>query len=170
MYFAKFPTITYPFEINGVLTAKKITDITTSVRIIKEVMANLTSYDEYDIQEGDTPEIISEKVYGSPLYHWVLMIANDRYDYTADFPLTTYELEQYVNRKYGADAYSVHHYEDENGNVINQGNINVYGITSVQRSVPNYEYELRLNESKRRIKLISPENLFRILAQFKSLV
>ena len=170
MYFAKFPTITYPFEINGVLTAKTITDITTNVRIIKEVMANLTSYDEYDIQEGDTPEIISEKVYGSALYHWVLMITNDRYDYTVDFPLTTYELEQYVNRKYGIDIYETHHYEDENGNVINENNINVYGIASVQRAVSNYDYEARLNESKRRIKLISPENLFRILAQFKSLV
>jgi hypothetical protein len=242
MYFAKFPTITYPFEINGKLTAKTVTDITINVRIIKEILANLTLYDEYDIKEGDTPEIIAEKVYGSPLYHWVLMITNDRFDYTTDFPLTTYELEQYVLRKYGGPiklrttqavtnsttvhvesttglivgtsfnyrptpsaslivtyiteilndksftvsdtitslpintlvnahpVYGVHHYEDDKGNIINKGNINVYGIASVERIISNYDYEARLNESKRRIKLISPENLFRILAQFKSLV
>ena len=36
--------------------------------------------------------------------------------------------------------------------------------------VSNYEYESQVNESKRRIKLISAQNLFQILAQFKSLV
>ena len=172
MYFAKFPIITYPFEIDGKLVSKQITDITLNVRIIKSILQNITSYDEYDLKEGETIEMISEKAYGSPLYHWVIMIANERYDYVNDYPLSQYELEQYVLRKYGSwpDAQDTHHYIDDNGNIVNYENKDVFGITTTIHSVSNYEYESQINESKRRIKLISPENLFRIMAQFKSLI
>ena len=172
MYFAKFPIITYPFEINGKLVGKQVTDITLNVRIIRTILQNITVYDEYDMREGETIEIVSEKAYGSPLYHWAIMIANDRYDYVNDYPLSQYELEQYTIKKYGSweAAQDAHHYVDINGNIVNSGNKNVYGITEVTYPISNYDHEIQVNESKRRIKLISSQNLFRILAQFKSLI
>lgn len=171
MYFKKFPTIVYPFEINGVTTAKKVTDITINTRIIKEILANITAYDEYDIKDGETPEIIAEKAYGSPLYHWVIMITNERFNYLEDFPLSSVDLENYVVEKYGLEGqYQVHHYVDANGNIINQNNIDAWGMEQLGTAVTNYDYEASLNESKRRIKIISQENLFKILAQFRSLI
>lgn len=171
MYFKKFPTIVYPYEINGVITAKKVTDITINTRIIKEILANITAYDEYDILDGETPEIIAERAYGSPLYHWVIMITNERFNYLEDFPLSTYDLEQYVLNKYGIEGqYDVHHYIDANGNIVNENNVDAWGDEQLTTAVTNFEYEAALNESKRRIKLISSENLFRILAQFRNLI
>lgn len=171
MYFKRYPTITYPFYINGKLVAKKVTDITINVRIVNDILANITSYDEYDMGEGETPEIVAERAYGSPLYHWVIMITNQRFDYKEDFPLSNYELEQYIFNKYGQTGqYETHHFVDGDGNIVNEGNKNVYGETEVTYPISNYQYEADLNESKRRIKLISQENLFRILAQFKSLI
>ena len=73
MYFDNFPTFLYPFKINNKVEYKLIKDISQNVRVRKEILANITLYDEYDIRDGDTPEIISEKVYGSPLYHWVVL-------------------------------------------------------------------------------------------------
>ncbi len=171
MYFKRYPTITYPFYINGKLVAKQVTDITINVRIINEILANITSYDEYDILDGETAEIIAERAYGSPLYHWVVMITNQRFDYREDFPLSNYELEQYILNTYGAlGQYDTHHFVDVNGNIVNEDNKDVYGDTQITYPISNYQYEVDVNESKRRIKLISQENLFRILAQFKNLI
>lgn len=218
MYFQKFPTILYPYDINGEIVYKQVTDITINVRIAKAILQYVTSYDEYDMKEGETPEIVAERAYGSPLYHWVIMICNDRYDYLDDFPLPQYELEQYIIDKYGswAKAQETHHYIDSNGYIVSaphivateivadelykieySGNTVFTNIGAPDNNVgtiftatgpgtgtgvvipeapitpypvSNYQYEVDVNESKRRIKLISSQNLFQILGQFKSLV
>lgn len=141
-----------------------MTDITHNVRFRKEILENIVLYDEYDIKDGETPEILSEKFYGSPNYHWVILIANQRYDYISDWPLSTHNLEEHVLLTYGSDnLYGVHHYEDANGFIID-------GIDNTAYPVSNYEYEDKLNESKRRIKLISRELLNTILKNYKELI
>jgi len=161
MYFEEFGKFTYPFKINGKTEYKLITDITQNVRIRKEILANITLYDEYDIKDGETPEIIAEKVYGSPLYHWVVMLCNQRYDYINDFPLSSYNLEQHITEKYGSgNEYDTHHHVDTNGNIVDS--LNPEAI-----SVSNYQYEDDENEKKRRIKLIAPNLLKTILKNFK---
>jgi len=117
MYFKQFPKIFYDFpQDNTSTTLQILTDITTNVRIRKQILENVTIYDEYDIQEGETPEIVAEKVYGDPELHWVIMLANQRYDYLRDFPMTEYELRQYIANKYEYPEH-VHHYE-RNGIVV----------------------------------------------------
>ena len=162
MYFKNFPTFLYDFKINGKTEYKLVKDISQNVRLRKEILSNVTLYDEYDFRDGDTPEIIAEKVYGSPLYHWVIMLCNDKYNYIDDFPLPTYELEKHITTKYGSgNEYDIHHYVDTNGFIVD---------SSQGTSVSNYDYETDVNESKRRIKLISPSLLSNILKNFKDLI
>jgi hypothetical protein len=159
----KAPTvvITPPYgNIRKQTKAFALTDITRNIRFRKEILANITSYDEYDIVDGETPEIIAEKVYQNPEYHWIIMLANDMYDYRADFPLTQLQLERYVADKYGEYADDVHHYEDEEGYVVNSD-------ASGAVSISNRQYEETVNESKRRIKIISKELVGIILKNFK---
>ena len=171
MYFKNFPQIYYQFDINGQPTLKVVTDITLNSRIRKAVLGEITLFDEYDIKDGDTPEIVSTKVYNHPLYHWVIMLCNDRYDYVNDWPISSQTFEQYVADKYGDTLYDVHHYEDVNGNVVPSDYIDpVTGNYAVAGSKTNYDYETDLNESKRRIKLINPSLLGRIMSQFKELM
>ena len=154
----------YRFKINGKTEYKLVTDIAQNVRVRTEILSNVSLYDEYDIKEGETPEIISEKVYGSPLYHWVVMLCNNRFDYITDFPLTIYNLEKYITNKYGAThMYDTHHYIDSNGNIVDSSNPDA-------TSVSNYDYEIALNEQKRRIKLISPTLLNTIIKNFKDFI
>lgn len=159
MYFDRHKNLYYEFIINGKKELRAVKDITTNVRFRKQLLSQITLYDEYDIQSGETPDIIAAKYYGSSEYHWVIMLANERFNYVTDFPLDYYAFELYVNDKYGEDLYAVHHYEDENGFVVNAG----YPIS-------NYEYEERENEKKRRIKLISPKMLSTILTNFKAVM
>lgn len=162
MYFKKFPVIYYDFDINGVRSLKTVKDITANVRFRKKILENITLFDEYDLKPGDTPEIIAAKYYGSSTYHWVVMLCNQRYDWVNDFPLDTYELEQYIFEKY-TEPYATHHYVNSDGYVVSADQ-------SDKTAVSNYQYEEDVNESKRRIKLISPEMLNGIVAQFKTLI
>lgn len=148
-YFDKLPEIFYNFPIGGSERMVIVRDITANVRIYKTVLDNITLYDEYDIVDGETPELVSNKLYGSPQYHWAIMIANQRYDYLNDWPLPYDRLVQYCIDKYGeGNIYDIHHYEDENGYVVNDD----YPSAT---PIDNITYESAINESKRRIKIVS---------------
>jgi hypothetical protein len=170
MYFKKFDKIFYDFEINGKRDLLIVTDITRNVRFRKEVLANITAYDLYDIKDGETPEIIAEKIYGNAKYHWIIMLVNDRYDHINDFPLAQYELEQYVKEKYGTNNLNkIHHYEDINGNIVSNPNIDYNGVSQLTYPVSNAEYEEKVNESKRTIKIVSISLINTILKNFSQI-
>ena len=136
-----------------------MTDISQNIRFRKEILSNITVYDYYDIKDGETPELLADKLYGTSDYHWIIMLANNRYDYVADWPLPYMALQEYINNKYGENADATRHYEDENGYVVMGG-----------YPVSNREYEEKLNEKKRRIKIISPDLINTILANYKDLM
>lgn len=163
MYFEDFPKFLYDFEIKGERRAFVVTDITRNIRFRRDVLANITVYDEYDVVDGETPEIVAEKIYGDSQYHWVIMLANERFDYRSDWLLDYPRLSSYIEHKYGSQADAVHHYEDNKGNIV-------HSSTPGSVSVSNRQYEEDLNEKKRRIKIVSPEILNTILTNYNDLL
>jgi len=165
MYFEKFPLIFHGIaDANGQEVLVRLRDITRNVRVRREVLANITLYEYYDIRDGETPEIIAEKVYGSAQYHWIVMLLNEKYDYISDFPLNDVDLLDHVTKKYGAgNEYMPHHYADPNGYVVNS-------TFPSAVSVSNFDYEEDLNQQKRRIKLISPSMLPVLLSNFDAIM
>jgi len=166
-YFQNLPEILYNFRVGSQGEEKVfvVRDITANIRVIKNVLENVTLYDEYDIIDGETPEIVSEQVYDTPDLHWAIMIANNRFDYLNDWVLPYDRLQQYCIDKYGGESqiYSIHHYEDENGYVVNSD----YPLAT---PVDNITYEERMNESKRRIKIISKSIVQQMLNEFYNLM
>jgi len=163
-YFNNLPEIYYNFMVNGDDKLFIVRDITANVRPLKNTLDNITLYDLYDIIDGETPEIISNKFYGSPKYHWAIMMANQRYDYLNDFPLPYERLVQYGIDKYGeGNIYDTHHYEDENGFVVNSD----YPSAT---PIDNITYEERINESKRTIKLVSLQIIQQMNSEFERLM
>ena len=164
MYFDQFTDFLYDYEITpGNRTAFLVTDITKNVRFRRDVLANITLYDEYDIIDGETPEIIAEKFYGDSTLHWVIMLANDRYDYLKDFPMTYDVLNKFIKDKYGDAVYETHHYEDANGNWVMPNADGALQIT-------NFDYEQSVNESKRTIKIVTADVLALVLKNFNDLI
>lgn len=166
MYFRKFPDIYYQYDINGKPTLKIVSDITTNVRFRKEILENVTLYDSYDVQDGETPEIVAAKLYGSTEYHWVVMLANDVHDHLEDWPLDSRTLDLMIQDKY-VDPYAIHHWVNKETGIIVDPQFFTFEEVA---SVTNYEHEVIVNDSKRRIKLISPDLLANILTQFKAIV
>jgi hypothetical protein len=161
MYFGSMPNIYYDFvDKNGQPYFQVVKDITTNVRLIQQTLDNITVYDYYDLIDGETLEIVSAKVYGTPNYHWMLAILNEIYDYRQDLPLTYNVLSQYVTDKYGSgNEYATHHFVDANGFIVNS---DAPGAAPVS----NYDYEETINETKRRIKLVSKPVLDSIAKQY----
>ena len=107
MYFKKFPSFLYDFKYeDGSVKTQAVTDVTKNIRFKKEVLANVTLYDEYYMSDGETAEIIAEKFYGNPEYHWVVMLTNDKIDWLADFPLTETEITKHVATTYNPILHS----------------------------------------------------------------
>lgn len=104
MYFKEFPKFYYDFKDDkGNTELRLVRDITRNVRFRKEILANVSVFDEYDIKDGETPEIIAEKVYGNPNYHWIIMLANERFNYVYDFPMEETTLARAVVAEFNPD-------------------------------------------------------------------
>jgi hypothetical protein len=185
MYFDNFDKIYYDFEINGKTQKSIMTNIMKNVRIRKEVLSNITLYDQYIIRDGESPEFIAEKVYGKPEYHWAIMLANDMYDYLNDFPLAERSMPKMISDKYGEDhVYDVHHYQatvDGQIFIVSQDPGGVSRSTYSNMAwnneepnpyvvaVSNSDYEYSVNESKRVIKIISPTIIEQVAAELSKL-
>lgn len=107
MYFKDFPSFLYDFNYgNDVIKTDVVKDITRNIRVKKDILSNVALFDHYDIIDGETPEIISEKFYGTPEYHWVIMLANEKFDWLSDYPLTEGELQKHIAHVYNPVMYS----------------------------------------------------------------
>ena len=170
MYFEKMPMIYYDFQDkDGNPVVRILKDITTNIRFIKSELDNISVYDEYDIVDDETPELISTRIYGTPKYHWVIMLMNEIYDYRSDLPLNYNTLSQYVTDKYGAgNEYAIHHWEaavDTSSGALHIVMPTFPGATSVS----NFAYEEGINESKRRIRLLSKDVLDAVVKQYSAM-
>jgi hypothetical protein len=116
MYFKSFP-YTY-YSLDNTTTVQVVTNITNRVTLSDEVKNNLGLYDEYDIKDGETPELVADKFYNNSELHWLVLHYNEIIDPRFDWPLDTNKLNRYVDSKY-ADVNAVHHFEDANGNYTN---------------------------------------------------
>ena len=119
MYFKSFPYTLY--SLDNTTTVQVITDITNRITMSEEVKTNLALFDEYDVKDGETPELVADRFYNNPELHWIVLHYNEIIDPRFDWPLDTNNLNRYVAGKY-TDVNGIHHYEDANVNYIN-GNV-----------------------------------------------
>jgi hypothetical protein len=170
MYFKNFPSIVIDFSQYGLDKQQYlITDITTNVRIKQELLTSIVYYEEYDIRDGQTPEIISELFYGNPEYHWIIMLVNERFDYINDFPLRQTALEDYIDQKYD-NPDTIRHYVTTKGYIVNSDYVDPVTGTADATPVTNYEYEVGVNEDKRRIKMIPADILGEVITKFREIL
>lgn len=226
MYFTNLPTTYYTLDNRE--SVQVVTNILIRTIFTDELKNNFTLYDEYDVIDGETPEITAYKIYGNSELHWIILHTNDIIDPRYDWVLSQNQLQKYVQSKYG-NVNATHHYEDTNGNIVsgnlilngstfsayqvgdvvyNLGNtgegyittklsntqiivtaskggfqttnvvsnnlINYSNVTisntTILSGIPvtNYSYEEEVNEGKRRIKILKPQYVQKIINDFQS--
>ena len=170
MYFANFPLIPYDSVRNGEF--KLVTNLLKRVTIRAKVKVNTLLYDTYDVKEGETPEILADKLYNDPELHWIVLMVNDITDRYHQWPKNTNQFLAYINDKY-SNIDATHHYEisQVSGDTtikIDIGTDNTdYPAASI---VTNYEYEEDLQDKKRKIRLLDPAYIEPFVAEYEKLM
>ncbi len=168
-FFQNFPVIPYDSEGNGEL--KDVTNILRRVVVRTKVEDNTAVFDTYDVKEGETPEMIAHKLYGDINLHWVILLFNKVKDRYHDWPMTQQQFDLYMKDKYGIENISaVHHYEitQESGHdniKIDVGTSNTLYPSAT--AITNYDFEEKLQNERRRIKLLDPRYVDQFVAEFK---
>ena len=170
MYFANFPLIPYDSVGNG--NFKLGTNLLKRVAVRTKVRTNTALYDTYDVKEGETPEILADKLYDDVELHWVILLVNNVTDRYHQWPKNTNQLLAYVNDKY-SNVDATHHYEisQVSGDTtikIDIGTDNTdYPTASI---VTNYEYEEDLQDKKRKVRLLDPTYIGAFVAEYEKLM
>ena len=104
-FFRQFPITTYDFLRNGVRT--NIVDLFRNVTASSKIKLDRNiAYTYYRIQNGDRPDVVSQKLYDDPDYYWTFFIINDHLKTGMNaWPLASHNMEEFLTREY--DPYSV---------------------------------------------------------------
>ena len=95
-----FPKVDYnpSNEIYG--TKENVTDIFFRVAFVKKTLKDIGSYYVYEVQDGDTPEVLADVVYNDPGAHWMILYANDIEDPQFDWYMDYSTFQRFVAEKY----------------------------------------------------------------------
>lgn len=167
-YFKPFPNISY--KIPGVTSTMIVTDITRRFSINTLTNNRGLIYFEYEVRDGDRPDIIADKYYEDQTLDWLILLTNEIHDPYFKWPLDQTQFVSYIRQKYGSVSVAqgtVHHYDttiqeasiSATGERIPKRTLKVDYTTyaanvSTSRIVDAYTYELELNESRRNIKIL----------------
>ena len=169
MYFNTLPKIRYKNVIDK-NNVTLVTDILRRVKLRTPALQNLVLFDTYDVPSGETPEITAFKHFGSTEYHWIILMTNDITNIYTQWPLSENAFSNYIIDKYGDDVDAVHHYE------INQTSGDTTKVLQVASSqsgatpVTNREYEERLQDERRKIRLLDRSYLKTFVEEFEKLI
>tara|TARA_B100000073_G_scaffold117339_1_gene94922 strand:- start:784 stop:1314 length:531 start_codon:yes stop_codon:yes gene_type:complete len=171
MYFDdNFPVI--PYDSVGDYKFKDVTNLLRRVALRAKVKTSTLLYDTYDVKNGETPESLADKLYGDSELHWIIMLINDITDRYHQWPMSEAQFSQYLKDKY-SNPDAVHHYEipQESGDTdvkINIGTSNADYPTATL--ITNYEHEQKLQDDKRKIRLLDPSFISQFVTEYKSLM
>ena len=171
-YFSNFSAILYDPVGDG--NAKLVTDIMSRVRVRANMKKEIVMLDQYDVQENETPEIVSDKHHGSPYFHWVVMLINNMSDVNHDWVKSTRQMQKYLLDKYTEEQLiEPHHYEAYQTSGDTTVKINV-GATNTDYSdataITNMEYEESEQDKKRQIRLLDPGYVPMFTSEFRKLM
>ena len=190
-YFRQLPNLDYPSLLNDKTSSGdtvRVKNLFRRVKIREDYLNSLVLFTKYKIEGDDRPDNVAEKYYGTPDLDWVVLLANNIVDIKNDWPLSEYDLNQYLNEKYTEQQLvQIHHYETIEWRDLNNQLITPSGqvvdenfkveylkggqIVSVSpiRSVSYFELELKKNDDKRNINLVQTDYVATIVEEFQQI-
>lgn len=98
-YFSNFQKVGYDLDGDGY--SSQLTNLTHFSRIGTKYLDNVSFYSYYNISEGERPDTVSYKLYGTTDYYWTFFIINSSlYNAFNDWPKGTADLKEFVEAKY----------------------------------------------------------------------
>ena len=101
-YFKSIPNVAYDINGNAPNTFQKATNIMKRPMFKPAVVSEITDYYPYRIKDGYRPDMVSQELYGTPAYAYLILMFNDIYDPVFDWPLGLKQFDNYIVSKYGS--------------------------------------------------------------------
>lgn len=187
-YFTQFPDLLYPSQTpnrNSSFDYVRVKNLFKRAKIREDFFQNATVFNKFNVMGDMRPDQVADKLYNNPQLDWVVLLSNNIINVRNEWPLTQYDFNNYVNRKYGEEYLSqIHHYETievrnsydqivlQSGLQVNQDFVFKYSDTGINKtlsgsniltSFSNFDYETQNNDKKRSIYVLRSEYLQVIL-------
>lgn len=184
-YFSYFPTVQH--DLTNIGQKVELTNVLRRFIVRNDLQERTDVFYDYNIQEGDRPDIIAEKYYGDADLAWLVLHFNTVKDPIFDFPLFGRDFDNYIKGKYGSvpEAQSeVHEYRwilneaivKNDGEriprryvVVDQTTYNTLPVTQRQ-TVYKYDWEIEENEKKRQIKILDRRYLDQVRDEVETIL
>ena len=134
-FFRSFPKLISNKEV--------LTNLLVRTDLLPSLINNSSLFYKYEMQEGDTPEIMASKYYGDPYRYWLFLYSNNIMDPQWDLVLSTKIFDAHLESKYKAIA------TENNQTVLEytQTNIkyyykNITTIDSYTRTTSSDDYQI----------------------------
>ncbi len=144
-FFQQFPKIAYDFDSNGIDT--NIVDLFRFVKANEQYFHEIATYIDYQIRDGERPDIVSNSLYGTPEYYWVFFLINEQLkNGISGWPMPEQELIEYIAEEYPGTTIETRPYiaRDGDGLIVDQPNSlsnrfvfaeTIFGSTSSARGI-----------------------------------
>ena len=174
-YFDRFPLMTYDIKNNN--QYKLLPNILRRVKLRAAIKSGVFLFDKFDVPMGDKPEDVAFKFYGDAELHWVILMTNDITDRYYQWPMTQPQFQEFLEDKYD-NPDGVHHYEitRTSGRTTSNGPGDYSHLVECNSdedgavSVSNRDYEERLQDQYRQIRLLDPKYITAFTEEFFALV
>jgi len=188
-YFRELPDLEYQSPITDKISSTdyvRVKNIFRRVKLRDDLSKNVVLFNKYQIEEGERPEIVAEKLYGKADLDWVVLISAGITNVRNQWPLSSRDIYRFSEEKYGDELNATRIYEttevkDGNGRLILpagkvvDGNFTIPNPEDISQTlnpvvgISNYEYETRLNDEKRSIDILKKVYLQTFLNDIRKL-
>lgn len=193
-YFQELPNISYPSLLpsrNKIEDRIVVKNIFKRSKLRTDVDQAITGFDYYYVQDQQRPDVLAQQLYGDSELDWVILTSNNITNIRDQWPLNNNDLHAYMLEKYGSEQniLGIHHYEtrqilDEYNRVVMPAGLEVDADFSFKFknftntiitvnpvvTVTNYDYENKLNEDKRRIRILKPQYLGAFISEHRQIM
>ena len=193
-YFEELPNISYVSLLpnqNRSDERIEVKNLFKRAKLRTDIDQSITAFDFYLIQDNERPDIVADKIYGNVELDWVILVTNNITSIRNQWPLSNNELYNYSLEKYISEEnmMATHHFEtkeikDKYGRILLEKKLivdqnfsftytkddNTVETVTPAQSVSNYAYEQRLNEDKRKIRILKPSLLSGFISDFRNIM
>jgi len=196
-YFQELPNILYPSLLssrNKVESRIAVKNLFKRSKLRTDLDQAITAFNYYNIKDGMRPDMVAQELYDNPELDWVVLTSSNITNIRNQWPLDHNDLQEYMLEKYGSEENiaKVHHYEtrkivDEYNRVVMPAGLEVNQNFSFQylsfskqvvkvipsqvvAEITNYQYEAKLNDKKRRIRVLKSEYLSAFISEHREIM
>lgn len=121
-FFKQFPKVSYDLRKDG--SIMNMVNIFRSVRPLQNFVDNPSLYKFYEIKNGERPDIVSQRLYGTPDFYWTFFVVNEfLHDGYKVWPMSQEQVYEYIKQHYEGYAVTTRPYMQLDSDGIRRENV-----------------------------------------------